>query len=303
MKTRGWRADLYRLTLGLPLRYSLVFGATVLSGLLFVGPAFSQPTGAELTRLAEQGENLYRQKCLACHSIGEGDRATGPDLAGVTERRDQEWLIDFIEDPAKMVAAGDPIAIQLLAKFNNLPMPSLRLDADQMEALLIYLAHPEEAAHHEQQQLVSEAVGNVTRGEQLYAGSLAMTNGGSPCIACHALSGLGSAGAANYGPDLSGLYTDYEAEGVMAVLESLAFPGMEAIYASRPLTETERLDLTAYFAQVAEQQAPPASSLAGPILLGVVIVFAIVALMGLRRFKGARQPLVDQVRKQRGMRA
>ncbi len=141
------------------------------------------------------------------------------------------------------------------------------------------------------------------RGRQLYTGALAMTNGGSPCIACHALTGFGSAGAASYGPNLSALYTDYSKEGVMGVLESLAFPSMEAIFASRPLTEQERLDLSAFFAQAAEQKAPPATSLAGPILLGVVIVFAIVALMGLRRFKGARQPLVEQVRKQRGMRA
>jgi mono/diheme cytochrome c family protein len=145
--------------------------------------------------------------------------------------------------------------------------------------------------------------GDATRGEQLYTGSLAMTNGGSPCIACHALSGLGSAGAANYGPDLSAFYADFGEEGVYEVLESLPFPSMEPIYATRPLTDPERHDLSAFFAQAASQPATPTKSLAGLILLGVAIVFAIVALMGLRRFKGARQPLVDQVRKQRGMRA
>ena len=147
------------------------------------------------------------------------------------------------------------------------------------------------------------ANGDASRGAQLYTGSTPMANSGSPCIACHALSGLGSAGASNYGPDLSGLYAEYGEEGVAGALDSLAFPSMEAIYATRPLTDEERLDLTAYFAQAAEQQASPATSLAGKILLGVVIVFAIVALMGLRRLKGVRQPLVDQVRKQRGMKA
>ncbi len=151
--------------------------------------------------------------------------------------------------------------------------------------------------------VATAAAGDAARGEQLYAGSLAMINGGSPCIACHALSGLGSAGAANFGPDLSDYYADYGEEGVAGVLESLAFPSMEAIYTSRPLTEQERFDLTAYFAQTSEQPAAPAMPLAGPILLGVVIIFAIVALLGLRRLKGVRQPLVDQVRKQRGMKA
>jgi len=145
------------------------------------------------------------------------------------------------------------------------------------------------------------ATGEPERGRQLYTGAVAMSNGGSPCIACHGLTGLGSAGAASYGPNLSDFYANYGEEGVAAVLESLAFPSMEAIYTSRPLTETERLDLTAYFARTAEQTAAPPTSLAGSILLGVLIVFAIVALLGLRRLKGVRQPLVDQVRKQRGM--
>ncbi|WP_020678057.1 c-type cytochrome [Geopsychrobacter electrodiphilus] len=300
MNTKSWRADLNRLGLARAFRFLLVSGVTILMGLLLVGPAFSQPTGATLTKLAEEGENLYRLKCMGCHSLGEGDRQTGPDLAGVTERRNREWLINFIGNPGKMVANGDPIAVQLLAKFNNLLMPTLRLKSDQVEALLIYFAHPEEAAHHAQEP-ATEAIGNAARGGQLYSGSLAMTNGGSPCIACHALSGFGSAGAASYGPDLSNLYADYGEEGVLSVLETLPFPSMEPIYASRPLTAEERLDLTAFFAQTAAQQAPPAKSLAGLILLGVVIVFAIVALLGLRRLKGVRQPLIDQVRKQRGM--
>lgn len=300
MDTKSRRTERYRLSLALTIRFLLVAVGTVLAGLMLVAPAFSQPTGAELTNLAEEGENLYRQKCLACHSLGEGDRPTGPDLAGVTERREHQWLIDFINNPGKMVAAGDPIAVQLLAKFNNLLMPALRLETGQMEALLVYLAHPEEVVHHAQQPAI-EAIGNAARGEQLYVGLQAMINGGSACIACHALAGLGSAGDAHYGPDLTTMYINYEAEGVLSLLESLPFPSMEPIYATRPLTLEERHDLTAFFAQEAGQQSPPPKSLIGPLLLGVIIVFAIVALLGLRRLKGVRQPLIDQVRKQRGI--
>jgi mono/diheme cytochrome c family protein len=283
------------------LKQGMSRATTVLAGLLLLAaPVLSQPTGAELTRLVGQGETLFSQKCQACHTLGKGDRPTGPDLAGVTERRDHQWLTSFIADPEKMFAAADPVAVELLAKFNNLPMPSMGLDAAQLEALLAYLAHPVEAVQQVRPQTTPDATGNAARGERLYTGSLAMSNGGAPCIACHALAALGTAGVSNYGPDLTDIYSNYEAEGVAAILESLAFPSMEAIYATRPLTETERLDLTAYFAQAAEQQASPATPLAGMILLGVVIVFAIVALFGLRRLKGVRQPLVDQVRKQRG---
>lgn len=51
--------------------------------LLGVGPA-GQP-GA--------GQALYEQRgCPACHTLGAGS-LVGPDLRGVTERRDRDWLV------------------------------------------------------------------------------------------------------------------------------------------------------------------------------------------------------------------
>lgn len=144
------------------------------------------------------------------------------------------------------------------------------------------------------------AAGNAKKGEELFVGKIAFSNGGAPCIACHAIVGLSSAGVASYGPNLSTLYSNFGAEGVDEVLESLPFPSMEAIYAKRPLTDPERHDLSAFFAQAAKQPANQATAPIRLILLGVVSVFAIVALLGLRRFKGARLPLIEQARKQRG---
>lgn len=150
---------------------------------------------------------------------------------------------------------------------------------------------------------IAALAGDARRGQQLYSGGVAMVNGGAPCIACHALDGLGSAGMASYGPDLSSFHADYAAEGVMAVLESLAFSRMEAIYLNRPLSQQEQLDLTAFLAEIAARPAPPARSLAGMVLLAVALVFAIVALAGLHRFKGVRQSLVEQARQQRGVKS
>lgn len=141
---------------------------------------------------------------------------------------------------------------------------------------------------------------DADRGEDIFTGALALSKGGAPCIACHALTGFGSASAANYGPDLSNLYADYGDGGVMAVLESLDFSAMQAVYANRPLTEAERLDLTAFLARRAGEKDPSTPSLALPILLGVIVVFAIVALLGKRRLKGVRRPLIEQARRKLG---
>jgi len=274
---------------------------TALVGLLLLAaPVIGQPSGAVLSRLAEQGENLFRQKCAACHSLGGGDQPTGPDLAGVTERREQVWLADFIADPTRLIAAGDPLALELLAKFNNLPMPTLRLDADQIEALLVYLAHPDEAVHHAKPQPAPEAVGNADRGARLFAGETPLGNGGAPCLGCHGIAGVGLAGGANYGPDLTDLYENYGEEGVASILESLPFPSMEPIYASRPLTATEQLDLGAYFAMVSGAPVMNDQLLVGEVASGVLILLGVVLLFGWGRLKSVRRAMVEQASNQKG---
>jgi len=141
------------------------------------------------------------------------------------------------------------------------------------------------------------AAGSPSRGEALFAGSNAMQNGGAPCLSCHNLTGIGISTGASFGPDLSTLYQDYGADGVAGVLESLAFPSMEAIFASRPLTETEQADLLAYFAQTAALSATPSNgALALQVIIGVAVLLVLTLLVGLRRLKAVRQPLIDRQR-------
>jgi len=277
----------------------------VLAGLLLcAAPVVGQSSGANPTPLAEQGGILFRQKCAGCHGIGEGVRPTGPDLAGVTERRDRQWLTGFISDPGAMIAAGDPLALELLAEFHNLPMPSLGLQSDQVEALLTYLAHPAEAAPLETAAAASSttpvATGDAARGERLFTGASALDNGGAPCLGCHGIAGVGLAGGANYGPDLTSLYENFGAEGVAGVLESLPFPSMEPIYASRPLTAQEQLDLGAYFAGISGAPVVNERLLVQEVATGVLVLLGVLLLFGWGRLKGVRRSLVQRSFNQKG---
>lgn len=262
----------------------------------------AQPDGVPLTKAAEEGESLFRQHCASCHTIGAGDRATGPDLAGVTERREQQWLVDFITDPPALVKAGDPLATELARKFDKLQMPAQPLDGAQMTALLTYLTHPEEAAHHAEQALPPQASGDPVRGEALFVGMTAFANGGAPCLACHGIAqtGLGRAGGASYGPDLSATFADFGEEELRTLLVDLPFTSMEAIYATRPLNDQERADLTAFMGSVSGQAAPIGAALAGHVGLATVIIFAIIGALGWRRMQGVRRPLIEQSRSGKG---
>ena len=86
----------------------------------------------------DKGQYAFNNHCAACHSIGKGDRI-GPDLAGVTTTRDRDWLQEFILRPDKMLAAGDPIATALRAKYKNVRMPNLSLNESDTKALIDYM--------------------------------------------------------------------------------------------------------------------------------------------------------------------
>jgi protein SCO1/2 len=84
------------------------------------------------------GQRLFASKCSACHTVGKGDKL-GPDLAGVTARRERAWLARYIERPDEVLAAGDPIATALYNKYKKVGMPYLGLGSSDVADLISFL--------------------------------------------------------------------------------------------------------------------------------------------------------------------
>lgn len=82
------------------------------------------------------GKLAFESKCLACHSIGQGKKL-GPDLAGITRRRSDNWLSRWLKAPEKMLAT-DNEAKAMLKEFNNLPMPNQGLSDEEIAQFLAY---------------------------------------------------------------------------------------------------------------------------------------------------------------------
>lgn len=91
-----------------------------------------------------KGEYLFKSRCTGCHTIGKGD-AVGPDLLNVSRRRDRAWLARYVAAPDRVLAAGDPIARKLFAKYKNVRMPNLSLSAEDVEAILPYMTQQSRA--------------------------------------------------------------------------------------------------------------------------------------------------------------
>ena len=84
------------------------------------------------------GEALYLKACSSCHTVGKGD-LVGPDLAGVTARRDHAWLIRYLVAPDVLRAQKDPIAVELDATYKGVSMPNLGLSAVDAQDVIVYL--------------------------------------------------------------------------------------------------------------------------------------------------------------------
>ncbi|MEE2672960.1 MAG: SCO family protein [Myxococcota bacterium] len=87
---------------------------------------------------ASRGEYLFRSRCSSCHSLGGGD-GMGPDLIGVTHKRDPAWLARWIAVPDEMLAEEDPLAVALFNQYRQLPMPNLGLNDVDVAAVIDFI--------------------------------------------------------------------------------------------------------------------------------------------------------------------
>ncbi len=88
--------------------------------------------------LVDWGRELFENKgCSECHTIGGGVEV-GPDLIGITEIRDSQWLRKMILDPEAMEQT-DPLAKKLYQEYEELGMPTEELTEEEVEAIIKYI--------------------------------------------------------------------------------------------------------------------------------------------------------------------
>lgn len=94
----------------------------------------------ELDNISD-GENLFRTRCMSCHTInGSDEKSIGPDLLNVINTRDRQWLIRWLKEPDKMLIEKDPIAMSLFNQYNQIAMPNLGLTQVDVMDLLRFMS-------------------------------------------------------------------------------------------------------------------------------------------------------------------
>jgi mono/diheme cytochrome c family protein len=253
-----------------------------------------QPAGVDAEQV-EAGQAIFQQSCVACHTIG-GGTLVGPDLAGVTERRDRDWLRDWISRPDEMLAEGDPIATRLLEEFKNVPMPNSQLSQAEVADVLAFLeSSAGEGIGPAQVSSMVPPEGDAARGQALFIGATPLQNGGPACLSCHGIAGIGLLGGGTLGPDLTNVHDRYGEAGLAGALEGLPFPSMRGVFADRPLTDVEVGHLYVYFVQANQTPAEPVNFNFVLIGLGGFLFLVLLSqLIWRKRLRAVRMLLVGR---------
>ena len=92
-----------------------------------------------LANKAQDGKQLFNQKCASCHAIDK--KLVGPALKGVEDRwPEKAQLYAWIRNSAAVIKSGYPRAVEVYNEYNKVQMtafPELK-DAD-IDAILGYI--------------------------------------------------------------------------------------------------------------------------------------------------------------------
>ena len=103
----------------------------------------SAPAGRQAD---EPGRILFTKTCASCHTIGRGDRI-GPDLAGVLQRRERDWVERYLAEPERVRGAQDPAAVELSRRFGAVRMPNLGLSEADIADLMSFIGSASASGH------------------------------------------------------------------------------------------------------------------------------------------------------------
>ena len=249
---------------------------------------------------AQAPAQVFEQTCAACHSIGGGPRL-GPDLSGVTARRDRDWLVRFILNPQAVVDEGDAYATRIVSDAGGLVMPAAAIGADMARALLDYI--DAQASGAAAGAPVSARItdrpfspGDIQAGRQLFAGTQRLTAGGPACLACHHVPGVARLGGGGLGPDLTQVVTRLSGrQGLGAWLQAPPTPVMRGLFGGRRLTPEEIESLLALLEDAASTGGAPSAGRAFLVLgsAGAALGLVLFGWAWRHRFRSMRRHLVD----------
>jgi mono/diheme cytochrome c family protein len=241
-------------------------------------------------RAQQTGEQLFQTTCAPCHTIG-GGRRVGPDVAGVNERRSQEWLEQFVKSSQSMIKSGDAEAVALSSEYAGIVMPDAPFSGQQIRDVLAYIESESSklagagggttvAASGPAETAAPASEEDIAAGQGLFQGNIRLANHGPACNACHDVRHDAVIGGGILAAELTTVFSRLGGTGVKAILGQAPFPVMQAAYQDKPLTEGEIAALVSFlqFADSEQYNQLPRDYGIGLFISGLIGVAILLAL-------------------------
>lgn len=251
---------------------------------------------------AQTGEELFKSVCSSCHTIGKGN-LIGPDLAGVHQRRNNDWLVSFIRSSQSMIKAGDPDAVAVFNQFNKIPMPDNNLSDDQILSIIDHIKSlsGEGAAPGGQQPAQTDSLGAAVPqqaapppdslakmytgdmadlGRALFSGKAPFVNNTVPCMSCHNINDQSLLGGGRLALDLTNSWTKLGPAGIGAILANPPFPAMKLALMNKPMTDEEITAIIALLKEADERSGlVPVKRSGGVLFLTIAFITSLFLLV------------------------
>ncbi len=98
---------------------------------------FAVTTAAQAQDAANGAALFKANACQSCHTLGRN--GVGPDLLGLSERREMGWIVKWIHNPQGMLDSGDPVALELKGKYPTVMTPFASLSEGDIADIVAYL--------------------------------------------------------------------------------------------------------------------------------------------------------------------
>lgn len=240
---------------------------------------------------AQEGENIFKTSCAACHTIG-GGRLVGPDLNGIATLRSEAWLIHWIKASQAMVQSGDKDAIAIFEEYNKIPMPDQNFSDAEIKGVLEYIqskstaqatttaATATTAANAESEEPIkssdSASEQEILLGQHLFEGGTRLVNGGPSCVSCHNLATNRIIPGGMLAKDLTTVFSRMGGDaGITAILNAPPFPAMTEAYKNKSMTKDEIFAITSFLNSVEKESATQSAIAISPLLKYGFIAFFI----------------------------
>lgn len=290
-----------------------------LAGSIGVGPATGQP----------KGETLFQNKCASCHTVG-GGRLVGPDLAGVEDRRPEDWIREFIRSSQDMINSGDEYAKKRFKEFNETVMPDQDLTDQELDALLAYIEEEgagaekataetggskedgdgtetegsaQKAEEAEKADKDKGAVAKLSQKELIekgmayFQGKERFKNGGPACNSCHHVKHDEVVSGGGLAKELTTAYSRLGGKGIEGMLKNPAFPAMQKSYENADLTAKEVASLKAFLKEVDEEHIYQTKANYGNYFLwgGGIGIICLLIFFSLTWMKRKKDPVNQKI--------